>query len=117
MARKKSTGQAITKQEAVRRVMAEFGPDTPAADIRKHVKEKFGFDMTMDHVYVARGNIRRALAGKKGGRAKKATAAAPAGGTSTGSTKVSLEDLHTLQKLIQRVGAHQLTDLVGMLAK
>jgi hypothetical protein len=119
--------KSITKQEAVRRVMVEFGLDVSPKDIVKHVKEKFGLDMTIDHVYVARGVAKRELTGKKGkkkaGRGRKAPTVATTiaskakAGTGNGATKISLEDIHTLQELTHRIGAQPLKELIAMLAK
>jgi len=56
----------ITRVEAVRQALAQLGPDAPNDSILAFLKKRFGFAMTMDHLYVVKSDIRRQDgAGKK----------------------------------------------------
>jgi hypothetical protein len=124
--------ETISKQEAVRRVLDEHGYETTPTEIVKHVRQKFGLNMTTDHASTTKSVLKRKAAeaagarGKgtqrKGGRPKKAATAVGAGaakkaGSGNGATKISFQDILTVRELAARVGARQLQDLIKMLAK
>src|SRR5271166_3113880 len=52
-------GATISKMDAVRRILAERGQDTMPTEIQKVVKERYGLDITRDHVSVCKSEIRR----------------------------------------------------------
>jgi hypothetical protein len=67
----------ITKVEAVRHALAQLGQDAPNDAILAFLKKRFGFEMTIDHLYVVKSDLRRREgAGKK--PAAKAEPKAPA---------------------------------------
>jgi hypothetical protein len=47
-------GEKVTKNEAVRRAVAELGKDAKRGQLRDFVKERFGIEMDLDHVSAAR---------------------------------------------------------------
>jgi hypothetical protein len=129
MAKKTGTTQAaggVTKQEAVRRALTALGKKALASDIQKHIKDTFGLDMTIDHIYTAKSS---ALGkGKKKGkkrRGKQAASAEPAAAPSVKPAPVaraaaggiSLEDVKVVKGLLGRVGADNLKGLVDLLAR
>src|SRR4051812_35875271 len=66
-------GGGISKVDAVRRALDELGKDAKPAEIRPYVKDKFGLDMTPEHITTCKGTIL-----KQGGKGKpQAKAAAP----------------------------------------
>ena len=54
--------EKITKNEAVRLALVELGKDAPRGRIQGFVKERFGFDMNLNHVSAARVAAIRKLA-------------------------------------------------------
>ena len=62
MARKKNDG--MTKLEAVRQALSELGKDAMPTQIKGFVKERFGLEMTTDHISTAKSDIRRRAGGK-----------------------------------------------------
>jgi hypothetical protein len=64
-----SGGEKISKKEAVRRSLGKLGKKAQPADIQKDIKDRFGIDMTTNHISTTKGELRRA---KKKPGAKKA---------------------------------------------
>jgi hypothetical protein len=128
MAGKRKGG--MTKMEAVRQALAELGKDAKPLQLRAFVKERFGIDMTADHVSTYKGQILRKQQGA--GRALKAKAAKPpaapnaepgqaaptpqpkARGTAAG---IGLGDITAVKDLVERVGADTLKQLIDVLAR
>ena len=127
--------EQITKMEAVRRAMAELGNDATPTPIQAHVKQKYGLDMTKEHVSVYKRDIlrklgvgpkkaRRKKAGPKKAAAKRAApvqhAAAstspprPTGGKAGG---ILLEDILAVKELVGRLGARPLHALIDAFSK
>src|SRR5262249_37531317 len=119
----KATTTGITKQEAVRRAVAALGKTASAKDIQKHVKEAFGFDMTITHIYNAKSKIR--AKGKKKAQKPKEKQPAAAAGPLVQAARVarqpaggiSLEDLEAVKGLLGRVGADNLKALADLLTR
>jgi hypothetical protein len=124
MADKKNEA-SITKQDAVRRAVATLGKSASAKDIQKHIKETFGHDMTVEHIYNAKSTV---LAKAKKKRAKKPAATEPAvekpavqpavpSQTRKVTGGISLEDIQAAKALVQKIGPEQLQRLIALLAK
>jgi hypothetical protein len=117
----------ISKQEAVRRALAELGENAKPSEIKPFVKERFGIEMSADHISTAKGTILKQAKGKKKRRpaAKKEAAPtapappAPRPGTESGKAGagISLDDIRTVRDLLDRVGADRLRALVELLAR
>jgi hypothetical protein len=135
--------QKIKKREAVRRAMARLGDDARPADIQSFIKREFNVDMSIDHIYNCRSEIRKQ--NKRGGPRKpgpkKGTAriastapppapvpvAAPARQVSPAparkeaedglSINASLRDIEAVKDLVGRVGPQQLRALIDLFAK
>jgi hypothetical protein len=52
-------GATISKMDAVRRILAERGQNTLPTDIQRLAKQRFGLNITRDHVSVCKSEIRR----------------------------------------------------------
>ena len=121
MASKRKGG--MTKMEAVRQALAELGRDAKPLQLQAFVKERFGMDMTADHVSTYKGQILRKA--RKAGRAARAAAdkspeqAAPTPPVQTTrrAAGISLEDIEAVKDLVGRVGADGLKKLVDVLAR
>jgi hypothetical protein len=124
--------EKITKMEAVRRAMAELGNDATPTPLQAHVKDKYGLDMTKEHVSVYKRDILRKLGVRpKKAKPKKAAAkrAAPkppvqpaAASTSPAKSSgkaggIPLEDILAVKELVGRLGARPLHALIDAFAK
>src|SRR5436190_20377771 len=49
----------VNKMEAVRRALAELGPDAKPKQIQTYVKDEFKVDMTTDHISTYKRDIQR----------------------------------------------------------
>ncbi len=135
----------LPKIEAVRRAMAALGKDASRADIQGYVRQKFGIQITLDHISNCKGELAKraakaatppgpgsaatksaagpAASGKPSAPqspAAQSTRAAPTHAVSgNGSSRASilLEDVLTAKILIDRVGAGPLKKLIDGLAK
>src|SRR5205823_5814646 len=63
----------MTKLEAVRRALAELGDKAKRAEIKDFVKERFGIEMSADHISTSKGEVLR-----KAEKAKKPAPRPPA---------------------------------------
>ncbi len=77
----------ITKMEGVRRALKALGKNASAADIQDYVKKEFDMDMSRDHIYVARGQVRKKRKGKGAGRKAANGPKEPAARTRAGKKK------------------------------
>jgi hypothetical protein len=60
----KARAGGMTKREAVRRALADLGEDAPPTQLQGHIREKFGIEMTTDHISTEKGAIRKEAAAK-----------------------------------------------------
>src|SRR5262249_56013338 len=56
---------SITKQEAVRRALADKGRDATPSQLKPYIKEKFGFDMSPEHITSCKTKVLKAGTAKK----------------------------------------------------
>jgi len=116
----------LTKSEAVRRAMKALGMDAGRSEIRAYVHDKFGIDVNLDHISSLSSDIRRLAKNKKKPAKKEklvtpapvvqdTPAKAPVKRVENTSAGLSLEDLHTVKGLIQRLGATQLKEVIDLL--
>jgi hypothetical protein len=111
--------EKISKQEAVRRALAELGNDTTPTVIQGLVKERFAIEMSKDHISVCKGKIlrNRPAKGKKATK-QKVAAQSPATSSAVPSKGViAVEDVLIVKELTGRLGPDQLLTLIGALAK
>ncbi len=118
----------MTKREAVERALGSLGRDAKPKRIKVFIKDKFGIEMTPDHISNYKSDIRRRKGGKKkgkGGRPPAAAAPAPAqpaprpraaaGGAVPGS--IPLADIDLAKGLVERLGVERLRALISVLAR
>jgi hypothetical protein len=108
MAKKKS----LTKREAVRRAIADLGPDATPTQMQGHIKRKFGIKMTTDHISTEKGNLR-----KQQGAAKPPPQASAARTVEPKKPAIALHDIKAVKDLVERVGADSLKKLIDLLAR
>jgi hypothetical protein len=114
---------SIKKMEAVRRALSEMGNDTKPLRIQAWVKEKYGIEMSADHVSVCKGTILRKARDKR----KSAAITQPSAAQNSEPREqarpapqgnaISLDDIATVKSLVGRVGADSLKKLVDVLAR
>ena len=103
----RENGKAISKMEAVRRTLADLGPDAKPADIQKHVKDKFGIGMEMNMVSNYKSHLRTTT--KKTTRGHVApTKTAPG---------ITLQDVQVVKELVGKLGVDQVRELAQVLSK
>jgi hypothetical protein len=110
----------ITKQEAVRRALAELGRDAKPTVIKGWVKEKHGIEMGTDHISTAKGQILREGRGKRKAGAVTQPSAAQNSAEPRQQGKgngISLDDIEAVKGLVGRVRADNLKKLVDVLAR
>jgi hypothetical protein len=96
-----------SKMGMVREALQELGDDAKPKAIYDHVKVKHGVDIQPAMI----SSYKSTIVGKGGGRS---------GALRTGrggNTAVSISDLEQVQRLIDRVGANHLQQLIKVLAK
>ena len=120
----------ITKMDAVRKALTELGSDARPLQIVGFVKDRFGIDMTPDHVSNYKSSILTSEPGKYRPAATKAPAARPtpqpaaapappaqAPPRADAKAGISLEDIAAVKDLVERVGAESLRKLIDLLAR
>ena len=124
----------ITKVEAVRQALAELGPGAKPTQIQGHVKDKFGIEMSKDHISVTKRSLlkkaagtKKATAGKAGAKktpaqasaARQAGPAVPLQATALRrkSPSIGLDDIEAVKGLLERVGAVSLHKLIDVMTR
>lgn len=98
MARGKANADGVNKMELVRKAIEALPGGTPK-QLQAHIKQQSGVDLKTTMISSYKSQLRRKGEG---------------GGT---DATVSVRDLNALRGLIDRVGATQLRQLIGVLAK
>jgi hypothetical protein len=124
----------LTKMEAVRQALAQLGRDAKPRVIQPYVKERFGVEMTTDHISTYKKEIaRKAAKGKAKPRvtakekpgpvaaaAPRETAPKPPAATKPtvgGKSGIPLGDILTVKELVGRLGAGPLHTLIDAFAR
>jgi hypothetical protein len=108
-------GKAISKMEAVRRILNEHGKETMPVDIQSRLMKQYGIKMEASVISNYKSSILKA--GKKIGRPKgpkPATTTVVSAGATTG---INLDDIRAVKHLADRLGAEKLQELGAVLAK
>ena len=129
----KGEAAGLSKQELVRQAINHLGRDAKPLQIQAHIKDKFGIEMSPNHISASKtGILREAKSGAKPvtstATAKPAAQtvapkAAPArvvgheAGNGKKTAGISLHDIQDAKDLVGRVGAGQLRELIDLLAK
>jgi hypothetical protein len=131
MAGKKRANGGMSKREAVRRALADLGPDTAPMRLQGHIRDKYGIEMTTDHISTEKGNLRKKETAGAKPAATKPAAPQPAAQASAARTvepmkpaasvqsrdAIGLADLEAVKGLLDRVGATSLRKLIDLMAR
>ena len=119
-ATKAESNGSISKMEAVRRILASEGKDTMPLDIQDHLKKQFNIKMDPTVISTYKSSIlRKGTAKKKMGRPKgrkTAQTAAVHSSARTNGASISIEDIHAVKALAEKLGAEKLRQLAEVLA-
>jgi hypothetical protein len=119
----------LSKIEAVRLAWGKLGKKATAAKIMQVVRDDYGVDITLKHVYNCQSEIRKQNK-KKASKVKKSKAAAtpaavpavartqptPAKPVAAAAAGFDLKDLEIARGLLERFGPKKLHDLITFLA-
>jgi hypothetical protein len=110
---------ALTKREAVRRALADLGPDATPTQMQGHIKKKFGIKMTTDHISTEKGNLRKqqgaASPPPQASAARTVEPKKPA--PQSGDAAIGLADIEAVKDLMERMGADSLKKLIDVMAR
>lgn len=113
--KKKSTN----KMDAMRQALDELGKNAMPKAIQSLVKQKHGIDMSTtlisNYKHHLLGGKRKGKRGRKPG--PKPAAGAAVGAGRTGPSKITLEDIQAVKKLVDQMGAEKVQQLALVLAK
>ncbi len=87
---------------------------------QKFIKDKYGFEMTLDHISNRKGEIQKEKGPKKPAVARQATATKEAPMQTASAARggaISLRDIETVKDLVERVGAVDLKKLIDVMAR
>lgn len=109
-------GEGPNKAQLVRDAVAALGPKAKPKEIQKHVQEASGVVMSTGMISSYKSNMKKAKKGKgrKPGRPAKAATESTGGGGAKAASSIA-DDVVLIRKLIGRLGAKQLSDLVDVL--
>lgn len=117
MARTKGDG-GPSMMEMVRTSLDELGWDAKPTALQEHIKAKY--DKEISKIIIS--NYKSTMSKKKGSGSGKKRRGRPTGSTkavaapSSGGKGIHLEDFATIHKLVSRLGARQVRELVDVLA-
>jgi hypothetical protein len=114
----------VSKMDAVREALRQLGWDAKPAQIQGFIKEKFGVEMTLDHISNYKSDIRKKSGkGKKRGRKPgpkpgAAAAAAPkVGANSRRRSHLPVQDIETLRRLLREYEPGSLKAMIDVLSR
>jgi len=112
---KNSKGK-ITKAKAIRRALKSMGNDAKATEVQKHIKQRYGVDVTTKTIYMyksqSRAGGKSAVISKKMGRPAKS---APAPRPAASSGGISIADINAVKALTDRIGAKSVKELADVM--
>src|SRR5262245_6613015 len=88
-ASQKAQAAGMSKMEAVRQALSAMGGDATPSQMQPFIKQKFGIDMSTDHISTYKGDIRRKAKAAKKAAPKAAAAAKPAATKSAAKPKAA----------------------------
>jgi hypothetical protein len=106
-----AVGTGITKIEAVRRALAELGPDAMPLKIKGYLKRNFRIDMEPQNI----SNYKSTLKAAEKSAPILQPEAKPA--TTTAAGGFSLEDIEAVKEVADRIGAEKVRQLAEVLSK
>lgn len=110
----------ISKKEAVRQALSALGMDAPRVEVQNFIKDHFKLDISPNHISSCKSDIQLEKKPKKAAQPKAAESKAPSAkkdqsSHSAAAIGIRLEDIESVKKLVERVGADSLKKLIGML--
>ena len=102
------------KTEAMRQALQALGYDAKPAQLKDHIKAKFGIDMSTTLISSYKTTLSKKAAGQSAITPKPTARVTAATTTKSG---ISLEDIKTVKELADRIGADQLKALAEVLAR
>lgn len=114
-----SNGESISKMEAMRQVLDAHGVDIKPLEIQEHLKKQFGIDMDTKLISTYKTTITTKKKGKKVKKKMAASVDVPqAAAAPIARTRgITIDDIHAVLKLANRIGAEKLRELAEVLAK
>jgi hypothetical protein len=111
-------GKAASKMDAVRQALGELGKDAKPRDIQQHVKERYGIDMTLQHISTYKSSLLRKRRGRRSRkrRAEGEQAATPERTRGGSSAQITLADLRALKELADRIGNTRLREIAELVS-
>ena len=121
----------MTKKEAVVRSLGDLGKAATPTQLQAHIKNRYGFVMTLKHLSTAKAKILREGVSSKPAAAKP-LAQQPAGqktivrkeeskkaamSQGSGMRGINLKDIETVKDLVERIGASNLRKLIDVMAR
>jgi hypothetical protein len=119
----KGKSGGVSKMDAVREALRQLGWDAKPAQIQGFIKEKFGVEMTLDHISNYKSDIRRKSGkgkkrGRKPGPKPAAAGAAPkAAANSRRRSHLSIQEADTLRRLLRDVEPGALKGMIDVLSR
>jgi hypothetical protein len=118
----KGRAGGVNKMNAVREALRELGMDAKPAAIQTFIKDKFGVEMTLDHISNYKSSIRRKggkgrRRGRKPGPKPGAAAAAPKAHHGRRRSHLSIEEADTLRRLLRDIDPGALKGMIDVLAR
>ena len=119
----KGKSGGVSKMDAVRESLRQLGWDAKPAQIQGFIKEKFGVEMTLDHISNYKSDIRRKSGkgkkrGRKPGPKPAAAGAAPkAAANSRRRSHLSIQEADTLRRLLRDVEPGALKGMIDVLSR
>ncbi|QEL14586.1 hypothetical protein [Limnoglobus roseus] len=106
-------GEGPNKMQLVRDAMEALGPKAKPVEIQKHIKDASNEDMNTQMISTYKSMIKK---GPKGAKAKTPGRPAKAGATPKGEPMNIADDVILLRKLVTRLGARQIHQLIDVLS-
>jgi hypothetical protein len=108
-----ANAEGLSKMEAMRRILAEFGDDMKPLQIQEQLKTKYGIDMAPTVISSYKTTLAKKKKGKRGpGRPAKPTAT---NGIIAGGLTVT--DIQAVKVLVKKMGAENVRALVDVLGQ
>jgi hypothetical protein len=126
-ASRRAPAGGISKAEAVRRALADLGPDAKPTQLHGHIRTRYGLEMSLDHISVEKRKALLRMAGERKpaaaepstqpSAARTAGAPGPHARAASEANGIALDDLATVKALVERVGANTLQQVIEMMAQ
>lgn len=113
----------MTKYEAVRQAMLKLGMDTGRTELKEYIEEKFGLEMSLDHIsttkadLVRKGKLSGAGSGDRAATVEGENLPRKRGRPASTNTGIEFEELLALRNLVKRLGHEQVRQIIDNVIK